>query len=488
MTMILPPNHPLRQKRRPKGPSTCGKFGREILDRLPLVDAALTLFGYAVPPTLLDELFDQHRGRCYQASVTFPGLVRWLFDALVEHQGSGRQAHLQRKRTKGDPCNEAFYGKLRRIPLALSQAFLHGVTNRFLPIRPSTVAHAIPSSLKDLEVVILDGKSLKKVAKRLVETRGTPGKLLGGKLLVAYQPREGLIIDMVADLDGETNEAKLVPDLMPRLHARPGPAKLVVADRLFCALKHFHAFTQDNGHFVTRYARRLSFEADPARPPVRTTDATGRVLVEQWGWAGKASEKLRRYVRWIGVERPGQETITVLTDLLDAAVYPAQDVLDLYRIRWSIEDSFQKVTKIFALGRFIGSTAEATTFQASMCFVLANLTQILQGFAVAKRAEALADVSTHQFAKDWHRQLVALKELVDVGTIVSLIPTQLTADRVVELLEDLMSEVWKPGWTKTRNKKPRPHRHTAKKKGAHTSVQRRRNAAKATSGPNPRCA
>ena len=145
---------------------------------------------------------------------------------------------------------------------------------------------------------------------------------------------------------------------------------------------------------------------------------------------------------------------------------------------WQIESTFQKVTEIFALGRFIGSTPEATVFQASMCFVLANVVQVLQGYVVAKQKLTVEDVSTEQFCKDWHRQLVALKELVSVPMIVSLIPSDLTAESLVELLDRLLGTMWKPGWDKTRNKSPRANRHAAKQKGAHTSVQRRRQAQK----------
>jgi hypothetical protein len=449
---------------------------------LPLAEAALALFAYGIPQSLLNTLFEQHRGRCYEDVVTFPQLVAWLFDALVEHRGSGRQAHLQRTRQPDDACNEAFYGKLRRLPLPLSEAFLRDITDRLITLIPNVIAHRIPTTLHAWEVLILDGKNLKKVAKRLVETRNTPGKLLGGKLLVASRPRDGLIVDMASDLDGETNEAKLVPDLMPRLHARAGPAKLVVADRLFCALKHFDEFTKQNGHFVVRYARRLSFELDANRPPVRSTDSTGRTVIDEWGWAGKPNER-RRYVRRCTVERPGQEAVSVLTDLLDAVAYPAEDLLAVYRIRWSIENTFPRVTEIFALARFIGSTAEATVFQASMCFVLSNVVQILQGFVVVKHKCTLDDLSTHQFFKDWHRQLVALKELVPVPTVVSLIPSDLTAAAVVEMLDRLLGGVWQAGWTKTRNKTSRARRSVAKKNGAHNSVQRRRNAAKLH--PNP---
>jgi hypothetical protein len=477
--VILPPD----QRTRRSEPQAPTDFARQVLDGLPLARASLALFAYGIPTPFLANLFDRHRGRGYEDVVTFAQLVAWLFDALIEHHGSGRQAHLQRYRPRDDACNEAFYGKLRRIPLGLSEAFLRDVTDRFAALFPNVVAHRLPTAFDHLDVLILDGKSLKKVAKRLVQTRGTPGKLLGGKLLVAYRPRDGLVLDMAADLDGETNEAKLIPRLMPRLRTRPGPAKLVVGDRLFCSLKHFAEFTTGEGHFVVRHARTLSFEPDPKRHSVTTMDVSDRVVVEQWGWAGKPKEKLRCYVRRITVERPAGEAITVLTDVLDPDLYPATDLLDLYRLRWSIEGTFQKVTQIFALGRFIGSTPEATVFQASMCFVLANVVQVLQGYVVAKPKLTIDDLSTEQFCTDWRRQLAALKELVAVPMIVSLIPTDLTAESMKALLEQLLGTMWKPGWDKTRNKLPRAHRHAAKQKGAHTSVQRRRQAHAANVDP-----
>ncbi|AWM35702.1 IS4/IS5 family transposase [Gemmata obscuriglobus] len=479
VTVILPP-HQRVPRSQPHAPTD---FARQVLEGLPLAHASLALFAYGVPDPVLADLYERHRGRGYEDVVTFAQLVTWIFDALIEHQGSGRQAHLRRHRQPDDGCHEAFYGKLRRIPRGLSEAFLRDVTDRFTALFPEVVAHRLPTSFDRLEVLILDGKSLKKVAKRLVDTRGTPGKLLGGKLLVAYRPRDGLVLDMAADLDGETNEAKLIPDLMPRVHARGGPAKLVVGDRLFCASKHFAEFTKDNGHFVVRYARTLSFEPDPKRPAVTTADPSQRAVVEEWGWAGKPKDKLRRYVRRITVARPVGEAITILTDLLDSAPYPATDLLDLYRIRWTIEGTFQKVTAIFALGRFIGSTPEATVFQASMCFVLANVVQVLQGYVVAKRKVTIDDLSTAQFCTDWHRQLAALKELVEVSMIVSLIPTDQTAESVGTLLDQLLGTMWKPGWDKTRNKAPRAHPHAAKQKGAHTSVQRRRQAHKPNEDP-----
>jgi hypothetical protein len=50
----------------------------------------------------------------------------------------------------------------------------------------------LPASLADLAVVAIDGKKLKRAAKRLKALRGLPGKLLSAKLLVALDLRTKL--------------------------------------------------------------------------------------------------------------------------------------------------------------------------------------------------------------------------------------------------------------------------------------------------------
>ena len=67
--------------------------------------------------------------------------------------------------------------------------------------------------------------------------------------------------------------------------------------------------------------------------------------------------------------------------------------------------------------------------------------------------------------------------------IVSLIPSDLSVESVRALLDRLLGRMWNPGWDKTRNKSPRAHRHAAKQKGAHTSVQRRLQAHKSSVEP-----
>ena len=83
---------------------------------------------------------------------------------------------------------EAMSGKLRRVPLSLSEGFLEEGTARLRELQAdSTSAVAWPTSLSEFTPVIVDGKKLKQVAKRWLVARGQPGKLYGGKLLVPRQ-------------------------------------------------------------------------------------------------------------------------------------------------------------------------------------------------------------------------------------------------------------------------------------------------------------
>ena len=160
-------------------------------------------------------------GRCYHNPLAFAELVTVLTDAVTRYRGSGLPAidqalgH-QRLSTRA----RAVYGKRARLPLPLAEAFLAGLSARLRPLFPAGLYRtALPASLAGLAVVILDGKKIKKAAKRLLATRGQPGKLYGGKILAAYLPAEGLVVALAADPDGEANDIRLVPRALPLARA-----------------------------------------------------------------------------------------------------------------------------------------------------------------------------------------------------------------------------------------------------------------------------
>ena len=286
----------------------------------------------------LQELFSRERGRCYEQVLQFPVLVQLIADALLEHEGSGRKS-FQRGQEHGELATslQAAYEKLGRLPLGLSEALLADGTARLCQLSPRGTPVAVPPSVQAFAVVAVDGKAIKRVAKRLKAMWGRKGGVVGGKALVALELGSGVVVAMATAADGETNDAKLVPALVPQVRAQLAGPRLWVGDRQFCDLTQPGVFAAEGDHFAVRYHSKTPFYPDPEQPQRHGTDAQGQLWHEAWGWLGSPRNPKRRYVRLITLERPAAEAICLVTDLLDAARYPALDLLALYRLRWGIE-------------------------------------------------------------------------------------------------------------------------------------------------------
>lgn len=277
----------------------------ETLHRLPLADAALSLWSFVLQPSFLDGVYQRHRGRSFENILAFPTFVDLIGDALLHHDGSGRQS-FQRAREQGrlPASSEAVDSKLRHVPLSLSLGFFAEASQRLRQVLPSSLtAPTLPASLNGLTVVIGDGKTLKRVAKRLLPARGQAGKVVGGKLLVAFLPSVALTVAVVADPDGEVNDCRLVPSLLEQTRQTVAGPRLWVLDRQFCDLVQTERCVQQQDHFLIRYHAKVHFEAEAARPTRTSQDQQGRTLVEEWGWLGAASNPRRCRVRRITLHR-----------------------------------------------------------------------------------------------------------------------------------------------------------------------------------------
>jgi hypothetical protein len=265
--------------------------------------------------------------------------------------------------------------------------------------------------------------------------------------------RRGVVVAMATHADGETNEAKLVPALLPQVREQVAGRRLWVADRQFCDLTQPAAFAVGDDHFLVRYHPKTPFCPDPAWPMQRGQDAQGRVWEQAWGWLGSAQAKQRRFVRRLTLYRPGEETIILLTDLLDATLFPATDLFDLYLARWSIERVFQQITEVFHLQTLIGTTPQGTVFQFAFCVLLYNMVQVVRAYVATAQARPVSTISTELLFDDVHRQLVALTELVPTEQLEPLFPVLPTEDALRAQLTRLLATIWTNRWLKQPTKK-----------------------------------
>src|SRR6476469_445291 len=187
-------------------------FITELMRRSSLATATLDLCDYIFDDRLLDDVWKQHRGRCYQDVLKFPDFLRLMRDALIRHGGSAHQLFVDLESSDDHPIDESnFYRKLARTPVALSRALLRDCTARLDQVMPAKQAVALPACFDGFAVLAADGKTIKNVAKRLKATRGYIGKVVGAKALVAMDLRSGLVRAMSDTLDGMANEVPLVP-------------------------------------------------------------------------------------------------------------------------------------------------------------------------------------------------------------------------------------------------------------------------------------
>jgi hypothetical protein len=281
-------------------------------------------------------------------------------------------------------------------------------------------------------------------------------------------------VAMAADPDGERNECRLVPQVVEQPHAVVSGPRWWVLDRQFCDLVPTARWSEDGDHFLIRYHPQGHFHKEWTQPAQETQEASGRTIREDWGGVGAESNAQRRFVRRLTLLRPGEETVILVTDLLDAVRYPAADLLTVYLTRWGMERVFQQIPEVFALRRLIGSTPQATVFQAALGLLLDNMVQVLRGYVAAaqpqlKMAEA---VSAEQLGYDVQRELTTVSVLVPPAMLVAAYAEALSPVALRQRLHDLLSSLWTPRWRKAVNPKPRPKVAKTQQAGAHTSMPR----------------
>jgi hypothetical protein len=447
---------------------------REILARLPLAEAVLTLWRWVADAASLDQTFDKNRGRCYQKIIAFSTVVYLVRDALLEYNGSGRQS-FEKAQDRGqlEASLRAAYGKLGRTPIPVSASFLSDCTARMSDVYPraSKAQTPVPTSLDDFEVVAFDGKAIKRVAKRLKPLWGTAGGLLGGRALVAMDLRSGLALAMHAHPDGDANEARFVGDLVPKVRQLVSGKKLWVGDRQFCDLTQPTRCAEHGDAFLIRYHPKVPFYADPACLAHEGRDRRGRRYVEEWGWLGSPRNKKRLYVRRIALYRPGEEQVILVTNLCDASVVPTEDLLEVYLMRWGIERMFQQVTEVFGLSHLIGTKPEGVIFQFAMCLLLYNLIQVVRGVIAVEVEREREVISGEKLFQDVKRQMIAWTETVKPEETIAHFEGEWTTLRVKSRLSELLSGVWKDRWLKSPPKKRQASRKKVGKR-THGSVFR----------------
>jgi hypothetical protein len=463
----------------------------ELWNKLPLAESFWLLLRHVWPSESLDQFYNQHRGRGYQRKIAFSEIVAVLIQAITLKKGRAHPVLLDQQEEL--PASiPAIYGKIRRTPRKLSHALIPADAARHRPLLPANLA-APPvgvSGVQKFRHLVFDGHTLKRASKRLQKVRGTPGRALGGKLLAVLEVQSDLVVGLNSGAHAHVNEQALLPALLDQIRASlPGP-RLWIADRAFGNLANFKRCTAEGDHCILRKTSRSVFTPG-SRPAIIGTDAQGRTYRDEIGTLSSAREG-KQAARQITVERPGLKPLVLLTSLLDPVEYPANDILELYRKRWSIEQKFQKVSELFTMGPYCSSTPNGILFHSALCLMLANNLTVLQTLLAQEQGREAKTVSTHHLFEGIREELVVCKKLMPLEELVESLQDRLSlppAGDWLEYVKSLLGKAWQPKFVKSPPKK----RHLPKAKhrrgtAGHFSIQKVLEEAKAKPKPKKRAA
>ena len=428
-----------------------------VLNKLPLLEAFWRLWREVLPETFVNRVYEENRGRCYQKDFSFDQLVYLIHDAMTQHDGSAR-ATLERHQLPASI--QAFYGKVRRMPVAVSQALLAEAAQRLESCLPGSFRQTVAPCFRDHRLLIFNGKLFKNASKRLKATRQLPGAALGGKALAVLDYSTRLILGMEAHQDGHRNEQMLVQPLLAQLRPRITGKRVWVADQHFGNLCNFARCTQEGDDAILRKHPHTVFTADPSPKTTTGVDEINRRYRDEVGTL-TSDRHGTQLARQITIERPGEEDLVIITSLLDRKAYPAVAILEVYRWRWSIEETFQKVVEIFHLKRLIGSHPLAMIFQASLCLTLYNVMTVLRALLAQTQKCHANNVSMYQVNYDLKREITTSHTLLTPEEFLARLPTSdKTLSQRLTHIKALLKKAWLPRWAKVPNKK----RHLPKNK------------------------
>ncbi len=343
---------------------------RPFVEGAPCAVVARLAMEYLLDDVVLQTLFAEHASAQYEREVTLTNLVNVMLDVACGNRRSPRAAYLARKDEVAASLS-AFYGKLNRTELAISEAVVEHAAER-----AGGLIRAMKGLQKEpvlgLASYVLDGNMLTGTEHRLKPLRQTRAAALPGKSLVVYEYATGLVTKVVLWEDAHSQERALLHDLEIKTGTH------LIADRNFC-VPWFLLYLHKGGSFFTIRHHRSTFPLNPGgNVRRRGRCATGKVSEQAIRIEDEIGQEFfwRKITLTLDVPTRDGETEIVLITNLPPKVH-ATTIAVAYRQRWTIEQHFQRLTDWLHCEVATLGYPRAALFAFSMSLVAANALAVL---------------------------------------------------------------------------------------------------------------
>lgn len=293
-------------------------------------------------PETLDQIFQAHAVLGYLKELSFSTCVQIMSDVVFKESPSVG-AYCQAHRQEIPVTRQAVYDKLKRMELQIPAALVHYSALELLNCL-KRMKSLPPPLLPHYRVRALDGNHLAGTEHRIFELRRFRAAVLPGQALVFYDPRFGLMTDIIPCEDAYAQERSLLTRALECIARRD----CILADRNFCTTGFLFGIHRREAFFVIRqHASTLSWELQGKRRIVGK-DQRGRDICEQAVCLTDPATGETLHARRITIvlEKPtsnGETELHILTNL-SSKTADAVRIAELYADRWTIETAFQQVT------------------------------------------------------------------------------------------------------------------------------------------------
>jgi hypothetical protein len=235
-------------------------------------------------------------------------------------------------------------------------------------------------------------------------------------LVVLFNAATGFLLELFA-LPRASHEMAYAADLHPKLKE----GDILLGDRAFCSYAHLALLVQQKLHGLFRLHQRILVDFRPRRafahPKAKPAKGLPRSKwLRRLGITDQVVEwykPLRRPV-WMSQEeydrlpdslevrelryRIGQkgfrtQEVTLVTSLLDAAIYPASDLADLYRQRWKIETNLRHLKTTMKMDVLRSKSLEGIEKELMVYALAYNLVRAVMVEAADRMGVAIERVS-----------------------------------------------------------------------------------------------
>jgi hypothetical protein len=352
---------------------------------------------------------------CDSALLTPAAIIHWFLLQVLH--GNTALTHVSLLADRAFSAS-AFCQARARLPLAVFRALLRQMVRALIPDTEAI------GRWRGHRTFLVDGSSFSMPDTPALQAHfGQPGNQARGcgfpvaRILALFHAGTGLLLE-VAAAPLRSHELSGIAGLLPLLTA----GDVLVADRGFCSFVHLAMLMSRGVHAVFRLHQKQIVDFTPGRGHARPgrkrvpkgmprsrwirAHGTRDQVVEYFkpkdrpagmsaaGYRALPESIVVRELRY-RVEVPGFRTreVTLVTTLLDAEAYPADELASLYGTRWRVEEHLKALKQTMKMDVLKCMTVDGVLKELTMYALAYNLVRVAMAQAAGRQAVAVDRVS-----------------------------------------------------------------------------------------------